>query len=178
MGLKTYILKAMNGYYWWLDKLNKQAYIRKYPKYLRRLGVRINEEPGDCWISPTIFLDSSGYEMIEIGDDCTISFDVVVLIHDYSINNAFRAAGIEDAERHRVIKRPVKIGNNCFIGARAVIMPGAVLGDNCIVGSGAVVRGRIPAGSIVSGNPAMVIADVEGFAKKHAERKDFELDER
>lgn len=178
MGLKTYILKAMNGYYWWLDKLNKQAYIRKYPKYLRRLGVRINEEPGDCWISPTIFLDSSGYEMIEIGDDCTISFDVVVLIHDYSINNAFRAAGIEDAERHRVIKRPVKIGNNCFIGARAVIMPGAVLGDNCIVGSGAVVRGRIPAGSIVSGNPATVIADVEGFAKKHAERKDFELDER
>ena len=178
MGLKTYILKAMNGCYWWLDKLNKQAYIRKYPKYLRRLGVRINEEPGDCWISPTIFLDSSGYEMIEIGDDCTISFDVVVLIHDYSINNAFRAAGIEEAERHRVIKRPVKIGNNCFIGARAVIMPGAVLGDNCIVGSGAVVRGRIPAGSIVSGNPATVIADVEGFAKKHAERKDFELDER
>lgn len=178
MGLKTYVLKAMNGYYWWLDKLNKQAYIRKYPKYLRRLGVRINEEPGDCWISPTIFLDSSGYEMIEIGDDCTISFDVVVLIHDYSINNAFRAAGIEEAERHRVIKRPVKIGNNCFIGARAVIMPGAVLGDNCIVGSGAVVRGRIPAGSIVSGNPATVIADVEGFAKKHAERKDYELDER
>lgn len=178
MGLKTYVLKAMNGYYWWLDKLNKQAYIRKYPKYLRRLGVRINEEPGDCWISPTIFLDSSGYEMIEIGDDCTISFDVVVLIHDYSINNAFRAAGIEEAERHRVIKRPVKIGNNCFIGARAVIMPGAVLGDNCIVGSGAVVRGRIPADSIVSGNPATVIADVEGFAKKHAERKDYELDER
>ena len=114
--------------------------------------------------------------MIEIGDDCTISFDVVVLIHDYSINNAFRAAGIEEAERHRVIRRPVKIGNNCFIGARAVIMPGAVLGDNCIVGSGAVVRGHIPAGSIVSGNPATVIADAEGFAKKHAERKDYELD--
>ncbi len=178
MGLKIYALKAMNGYYWWLDKLNKQAFIRKYPKYLRKLGVRINEKPGDCWISPTIFLDSSGYDMIEIGDDCTISFDVVVLIHDYSINNAFRAAGIEAAERHRVIKRPVKIGNNCFIGARAVIMPGAVLGDNCIVGSGAVVRGRIPAGSIVSGNPATVIADVEGFAKKHAERKDYELDGR
>lgn len=176
MGLKTYALKAMNGYYWWLDKLNKQTFIRKYPKYLRKLGVKINENPGDCWISPTIFLDSSGYDMIEIGDDCTISFDVVVLIHDYSINNAFRAAGIEEAERHRVIRRPVKIGNNCFIGARAVIMPGAVLGDNCIVGSGAVVRGHIPAGSIVSGNPATVIADVEGFAKKHAECKDYELD--
>lgn len=178
MGLKTYALKALNNYYWWLDKLNKQAYIRKYPKYLRRLGVNINEVPGDCWISPTIFLDSSGYDLIEIGDNCTISFDVVILIHDYSINNAFRAAGVEGGEFHRVIKRPVKIGNNCFIGARAVIMPGAVLGDNCIVGSGAVVRGKVPAGSIVSGNPATVIAGVEQFAKKHAERKDYEWDER
>ena len=128
MGLKTYALKALNGYYWWLDKLNKPAFIRQYPKYLRKLGVKINEKPGDCWISPTIFLDSSGYDMIEIGDDCTISFDVVVLVHDYSINNAFRAAGIDAVERHRVIRRPVKIGSNCFIGARSIIMPGAVFG--------------------------------------------------
>lgn len=178
MGLKTYAFKALNGYYWWLDKLNKPAYIRRYPKYLRRLGVKINENPGDCWISPTIFLDSSGYDMIEIGDDCTISFDVVILVHDYSINNAFRAVEIREEEHHRIIKRPVKIGNNCFIGARAIIMPGAVLGDNCIVGSGAVVRGRIPAGSIVSGNPAMIIADVESFARKHVRDRDFTLDER
>lgn len=178
MGLKAYALKALNGYYWWLDKLNKQAYIREYPKYLRRLGVKINERPGDCWISPTIFLDSSGYDMIKIGDDCTISFDVVILVHDYSINNAFRATGIEGTERHRVIKRPVVIGNNCFIGAKAVIMPGVVLGDNCIIGSGAVVRGNIPAGSVVSGNPATIVGDVASFAKKHAGRNDIELDER
>ena len=178
MGLKTYALKALNSYYWWLDKLNKPAFIRQYPKYLRKLGVKISEKPGDCWISPTIFLDSSGYDMIEIGDNCTISFDVVILVHDYSINNAFRAAGIDAVERHRVIRRPVKIGNNCFIGARSTIMPGAVLGDNCIVGSGAVVRGSIPAGSIVSGNPATVISDVFSFARKHSEREDFDLDER
>lgn len=176
MGLRTYAKKAQNGLYWWMDKLDKQAFIREYPKYLRSLGVKINEEPGDCWISPTIFLDSSGYDMIEIGDDCTISFDVVILVHDYSINNAFRVLGIPEAERHRVIKRPVKIGNNCFIGAKAIIMPGAVIGDNCIVGSGAVVRGHIPEGSIVSGNPATVIGDVESFGRKHAERKDYELD--
>lgn len=178
MGLKIYALKALNSYYWWLDKLNKPAFIRQYPKFLRKLGVKINEKPGDCWISPTVFLDSSGYDMIEIGDDCTISFDVVVLVHDYSVNNAFRAVGIDAAERHRVIRRPVKIGSNCFIGARSIIMPGAVLGDNCIVGSGAVVRGSIPAGSIVSGNPATVISDFHGFAKKHSERQDFDLDER
>lgn len=31
MGLKTYALKALNSYYWWLDKLNKTAFIRQYP---------------------------------------------------------------------------------------------------------------------------------------------------
>ena len=178
MGFRAYTRKAMNGYYWWLDKLNKPAFIRKYPRYLRKLGVKINEVPGDCWISPTIFLDSAGYDMIEIGDNCTISFDAVILVHDYSVNNAFRAIGEPEAERHRLIKRPVKIGNNCFIGARAIIMPGVVLGDNCIVGSGAVVRGSIPACSVVSGNPATVIAQVGDFAKRHIERKDYTLDER
>ena len=178
MGLKTYIRKAQNGWYWWLDKLNKPAYIRAYPKYLRKLGVRINEEPGDCWISPTVFLDSTGYDIIEIGDDCTISFDVAILVHDYSINTALRAVGEKPSEKHRMIKRGVKIGNNCFIGARAMILPGAEIGDDCIVGSGAIVRGCIPAGSIVSGNPATVIASTSDFAKKHLERGDFVFDVR
>lgn len=178
MGLRTYALKALNGYYWWLDKLNKQAFIRKYPKYLRKLGVDISDNPGDCWISPTIFLDSAGYDMISIGDDCTISFDVAILVHDYSINTAFRAVGEPDGEKHRLIMRPVHIGNNCFIGARVTVLPGASIGDNCIVGSGSVVRGKIPSGSIVSGNPATVISDVGGFAKKHLERDDYEWDVR
>lgn len=60
MGLKTYALKALNSYYWWLDKLNKTAFIRQYPKYLRKLGVKISEKPGDCWISPTIFFGFVG----------------------------------------------------------------------------------------------------------------------
>lgn len=176
MGLKTYIKKAANGYYWWLDKLNKQAYIRKYPKYLRSLGVKISESPGDCWISPTIFLDSAGYDMIEIGDNCTISFDVAILVHDYSINNALRLLGVPPEEKHRIIMRRVKIGNNCFIGARVTILPGAIIGDNCIVGSGAVVRGKFPAGSVVAGDPAKVIGTVEDFGMKHLKAEDYESD--
>lgn len=178
MGLRKYLMKALNGYYWWMDKLAKQSYIRKYPRYLRKLGVRISQNPGDCWISPTVFLDSSGYELIEIGDDCTISFDVVILVHDYSINNAFREIGEPPADKHRIIKRPVKIGNNCFIGARSLIMPGSVLGDGCIVGSGAVVRGRIPERSVVSGNPAVVIGSTADFGKKHRAQHDYEMDTR
>lgn len=178
MGFITYLRKAQNSYFWVLDKVNKRRYINVYPKYLRKLGVKISENPGDCWISPTIFLDSAGYDLIEIGDNCTISFDVAILIHDYSINNAFRSIEEPETDFHKIIKRPVHVGNNCFIGARTVIMPGSFIGDNCIVGSGSVVRGKIPAGSVLSGNPATVISSVRDFALKHKEKKDYEFDTR
>ncbi|MBQ2681791.1 MAG: WecB/TagA/CpsF family glycosyltransferase, partial [Eggerthellaceae bacterium] len=110
-GKAAYAYKALNGYYWWLDKLNKSKFIEDYPKYLRKLGVEISESPGDCWISPTVFLDSAGYDYISIGNNCTISFDVAILVHDYSINNALRAIGVPDAEKHRMIKRHVSIGD-------------------------------------------------------------------
>lgn len=176
--LKTYFNKAKNYYYWVLDKLNKNKYIKEYPKYLRSLGVKISENPGDCWISPTIFLDSFSYKSIEIGNDCTISFDVVILVHDYSINNAFRSIGIPEEEKHRLIVRPVIIGNNCFIGARTTLLPGTILGDNCIVGAGSVVRGIIPNGSVISGNPAEVICKTDSFANKHLNARDYQLDSR
>lgn len=178
MGIKTYLKKTFNCYYWWMDKLCKPAFIRKYPRYLRSLGVRISERPGDTWISPTVFLDSAGYDMIEIGDDCTISFDVVILVHDYSIETALRASGEPPAENHRMLMRPVRIGSNCFIGARATILPGATIGDSCVVGAGAVVRGEVPPGSIVSGNPATVVGSVSDFARRHLAKGDIVFDGR
>lgn len=178
MSIATYARKAQNIYYWWLDKLCKQAYIKKYPRYLRRLGIKISEDPGDCWISPTVFFDSAGYEMIEIGDNCTISFDVVVLVHDYSINNAFRYINKDNHGFHKMIMRPVSIGNNCFIGARVILLPGVHIGNDCIIGSGSVVRGDVPDGSIVFGNPAKVVGNIASFANKHYKKKDYKQDSR
>lgn len=50
--------------------------------------------------------------------------------------------------------KPIKIGNNCWIGANAVILPGVKLGDNCIVGAGAVVTKSFSSGTVIVGNPA------------------------
>jgi acetyltransferase-like isoleucine patch superfamily enzyme len=55
--------------------------------------------------------------------------------------------------------RPVKIGNNCFIGRGSILMPGCQIGDNVIVGAGSVARGEIPDNAMVVGNPAQVIGD-------------------
>jgi len=53
--------------------------------------------------------------------------------------------------------KPVKIGNNCWIGTKAVILPGVQIGDNCVIGACSLVSKSIPANSVVAGNPAALI---------------------
>lgn len=60
---------------------------------------------------------------------------------------------------------PITIGQNCWIGANAVILPGVTLGDRCIVGAGAVVTKSFPAGSVVAGVPAAPIKDISDYPR-------------
>lgn len=58
--------------------------------------------------------------------------------------------------------RPICVGQRCFIGGGAMILPGVSIGDECIVAAGAVVTADVPPRSIVAGNPARVIrSDIE-----------------
>ena len=97
------------------------------------------------------------------------------MVHDYSIGAAMRGAGVDgvrDGHLPHLIKE-IKIGNDCFIGIRSIILPGTTIGDRTIVGAGAVVKGNIPAGVIVAGNPAKIIGTVEEYVAKHVEMKDY-----
>jgi acetyltransferase-like isoleucine patch superfamily enzyme len=78
---------------------------------------------------------------IHVGADSYVAFDARLLAHDMTRN----------------IKRHTRIGQRCFIGGRALILPGVEIGDDCIVGAGAVVTKSVPEGSIVVGNPAQVV---------------------
>lgn len=62
-------------------------------------------------------------------------------------------AGNADA----VTKGPVRIGNDVWIGARAMILSGVTVGDGAIIAAGAVVARDVPAYGIVAGNPAKLI---------------------
>lgn len=55
--------------------------------------------------------------------------------------------------------RPIVIGNNVFIYANAVVLPGVHIGDNVIIGAGSVVTKDIPSNSIAVGNPCKVIKE-------------------
>ena len=60
-------------------------------------------------------------------------------------------------DRTRGLYLHTYVGKNCFIGGRAMILPGVKIGDHSIVGAGAVVTKDVPPHSIVAGNPAKVI---------------------
>ena len=86
-------------------------------------------------------LDLTNPRGIHIGEGTYVAFGAVLLSHDMS----------------RLVHAHTTIGRNCFIGARAVILPGVTVGDECIVGSGAVVTKDVPSHSVVAGNPARII---------------------
>lgn len=63
---------------------------------------------------------------------------------------------------------PVKIGDNCWLGAGCVILPGVVLGEHTVVAAGAVVTRSFPDGNcIVAGVPAKIVKSIPPYRGKH-----------
>lgn len=61
----------------------------------------------------------------------------------------------------------VKIGNWCYIGSEALIMPGVTIGDNSLVAAGSVVTKSVPSGMVVGGNPAKIICSIDEFYERN-----------
>ena len=74
---------------------------------------------------------------------------------EHPVNDAdARAAGWERG-------RPITIGDNCWFGAGAMVMPGVTIGDNCVIAAGAVVAKDVPDNSLVGGVPAKLIRTLD-----------------
>ena len=148
--------------------------MRAYNWYLRRLGVRLE---GDArYVSPRARLDGTDYSLISLGEECVISSDVRILTHDFSVARIrYLVEGHPDQDEE-VLVREVNIGNNSFVGAFSILLPGTTVGKDCIVGAGSVVRGRLPDGAITLGNPAEIIGSVYDRLPKRSD-DDRNLDE-
>ena len=59
-----------------------------------------------------------------------------------------------------------KIGNNVFIGAASIVLPGVTIGDNVIVGAGSLVAKSIPSDCVAAGNPAKVLCPLGIYLEK------------
>lgn len=147
-----------------LDGLNNRLYTDLYAAYLSKHGVKFRGRPN--YIASSAYFDGQGLKDIEIGDEVVISREVMLLTHDYSIENALHAVGAGSQDRHLKLDGSITIGDNSFIGARASLLPGACIGKDCIIGACAVVKGTIPDDSIVIGNPSKIIKKTSELGQK------------
>lgn len=117
-------------------------------------------------------LDASGGLTLMKG--VVISTNVIILTHDWSFLRGLIA--IDKVNEcipafHDLAYQSVSIGENSFIGAGVVILPGTKIGKLCIIGAGAVVKGEIPDYSVVVGNPCKIINDTRNYGDKIFRRK-------
>lgn len=105
-------------------------------------------------------VDTLTPQMVEIGDNFVSAPGAIITAHDASLFTQYKVYRIE-----RVV-----IGNNVFLGANSVILPGVTIGDNVIVGAGAVVTKDVPSDSVVAGNPAKIISTVNEYYTKCKKR--------
>ena len=79
--------------------------------------------------------------------------EVVIL----SFNHDFSDIGKPMRLQGKAQEKPVVIGNDVWIGTRAIILPGVRIGDGAIIGAGSIVTHDVDPYAIVAGNPAKTI---------------------
>lgn len=114
------------------------------PPFFCDYGVNISIGDGAFLNFNCIVLDVAA---VTIGAGAQIGPAVQLLAADHPRDQAGRRAGLE-------LGRPVRIGENVWIGGGAIILPGVTVGDDAIVGAGAVVTRDVAPGTTVAGNPA------------------------
>lgn len=105
-----------------------------------------------CWIGPFCILDGSGG--LTIGDFTTLSAGVHIYTHDN-----LKATLLP--EKYEIEKSPVIIGSNCYIAPQSIITRGVTLGNRCVVAANSMVNRNFESESIIAGNPAKKIGNVE-----------------
>jgi maltose O-acetyltransferase len=91
---------------------------------------------------------------VHIGHHVMIGPSVQIYTAAHEIQAEARIQGWE-------VAKPIMIEDNVWIGGGAILLPGVRIGRNAVVGAGAVVSRSVPANTVVAGNPARVIREIE-----------------
>jgi len=125
----------------------------------------------DAWLEPPFFCDH-GFNLrlgrrvyanhnlvvldcapVTIGDGVQIAPNVVISTAGHPVDPEVRASGLEFA-------LPIVIGNNVWLGAGVIVLPGVEIGDNTTVGAGSVATKSLAANCVAYGNPCRVMREL------------------
>lgn len=112
----------------------------------RHVRVGVDTAPG---YAPGCYIQGIG--KIVIGNYTNIAQNVAIISSNHDLHDG-----------RKQVPEEVRIGDYCWIGFGAVILPGVVLGDHTVVGAGSVVTHPFPEGNcVIAGNPARLIRTLE-----------------
>lgn len=111
-----------------------------------------------------VIIDPSHCWHIVIGDNVVLAPRVHVLAHDASTKVFLNYTRVANT----------KIGNNVFVGAGSIVLPGVTIGNNVVIGAGSVVADDIPDGSVAVGNPARVVKTLDDFLENNKRKMSVE----
>ncbi len=162
------IMREQMGYLETLYEFNatRPHELEKREALLRDMFAELGE---DCYIEPPLYCNWGGHH-VHFGDHVYANFHLTLVddTHIYVGSNTMFAPNVTVATAGHPIdpslrakayqyNLPVHIGENCWIGAGALIMPGVTIGDNTVIGAGSVVTKDIPANVVAVGNPCRVL---------------------
>lgn len=90
---------------------------------------------------------------IYVGDRVMFGPNVTIATANHPIEPTLRSSAMQ-------YNKPVRIGENVWIGAGSVIVPGVTIGKNSVIGAGSVVVKDIPGNVVAVGNPCRVLREI------------------
>ena len=142
--------------------------INKRKAIIEKLFIKVGEK---FTIMPTFYCDY-GFN-IEIGENFYANHNLVILDANkvsfgdnvfIGPNCGFYTSGhpLDKNERKNgEYAKPIKVGNDVWIGGNVCVMPGVNIGNNVVIGAGSVVTKDIPSNVIACGNPCKVVKKYE-----------------
>ena len=135
---------------------------------LRKLLAEVGE---NCYIEPPLHTNWGKHthigKMFYANFNLTLVDDTGIYIGDHVMigpNVTIATAGhpVHPGLRRKVAQFniPVRIGNNVWIGAGSVLLPGVTVGDNTVIGAGSIVTKDLPANVVAVGNPCRVLREI------------------
>ncbi|MDU2664671.1 MAG: sugar O-acetyltransferase [Clostridium perfringens] len=156
----------------------------KRDKMLKKMFAEIGE---DCYIEPPFHANWGGKNVhfgngvyanfnLTMVDDCDIFVGNNVLFGpNVTVSAGTHPIHPELRSKQAQYNIPIHIGNNVWIGANSVILPGVNIGDNSVIGAGSVVTGDIPSNVVAVGNPCRVLREINENDMKYYYR-DMKID--